>query len=294
MTSLLDRMTEDMEVHNLAATTQTSYRLQVTQFARYFHKPIDDLEQLTFQDIRAYQVHLTREKNLAPNSIGVAVCALRFLYKYTLHKDWNFDTVIPAPRSPRTLPVVLSPVEVERFLDAIPHLRDRTILTICYAAGLRVSEAVNLKIGDIDSQRMVLRVDQGKGRRDRYVMLSPKLLEMLRKWWRQLRPPQLLFPGEHPDQAISVHTVQLAAKRARAASGIAKPITPHSMRHAFAVHLLESGVDVRTIQLLLGHRSLATTAQYLRIAANKVCAAVSPFDRLGSPQSTEVKTEATR
>lgn len=282
MTTLLERMAEDMRIHNLSDMTQATYRLQVTVFARYFHRPVDSLADLTFEDIRRYQVHLTGEKKLAPSSVGVAVSALRFLYKSTLHKDWNFDEVIPAHRQPRRLPVVLSPEEVDRFLQSVAHIRDRTILTVCYAAGLRISEAVKLKVGDIDSQRMVLRVDQGKGRKDRYVMLSPNLLEVLRTWWRQHRPQQLLFPSDQGDQPVSVHTIQAAAQRARAASGIAKPVTPHSLRHAFAIHLLESGADVRTIQLLLGHRSLATTCQYLHIAVSKVCSVVSPFDRLAS------------
>ena len=186
-----------------------------------------------------------------------------------MKRDWQVDEVIPAPKKPQKLPVVLSPEEVLQFLGCIGSMKHRAILTTCYAAGLRISEAVCLKPTDIDSQRMVIRVDQGKGQKDRYVMLSPTLLEILRTWWRVSKPRHWLFPGDFPDSPISTAAVELACKKARRLSGIRKPITPHLLRHGFAVHLLESGTDVRTIQLLLGHRSLATTARYLRIATSK-------------------------
>jgi site-specific recombinase XerD len=282
MTPLRQRMIEDMQVLNLAPLTQSTYLLQVTLFARHFGK---SPEQLTFEHIRDYQVHLVREKKLAPSSVVVAVSALRFLYRRTLHKDWNFDQVIPAPQQSDRLPVILSPEEVAEFLGCVQHLRNRTILTVCYAAGLRISEAVHLKVSDIDSSRMVLRVESGKGLKDRYVMLSPKLLEVLRHWYRQCRPRHWLFPGK-ADQPISVNPVQRACQRASRLCKFSKPVTPHSLRHAFAVHMLESGTDVRTIQLLLGHRSLRTTADYLRIANSKVCAAASPFDRLPSLETS--------
>jgi integrase/recombinase XerD len=191
--------------------------------------------------------------------------------------------VIPAPKKPHKLPVVLSPEEVQQFLGSVANTKHRTILTTCYAAGLRISEAVRLKPIDIDSQRMVIRVDQGKGQKDRYVMLSPKLLEILRSWWRVDRSRQWLFPSDIPGRHISKDAVEQACQKARRLSGIRKPITPHSLRHGFAVHLLESGTDVRTIQLLLGHRSLATTARYLRIATSKVCSTSSPLDLLPHP-----------
>jgi integrase/recombinase XerD len=282
MTPLRQRMIEDMQVLNLAPQTQSTYLLQVSLFARHFGK---SPEHLTFEHIRGYQVHLVREKKLAPSSVVVAVSALRFLYRRTLHKDWNFDQVIPAPQQSDRLPVILSPEEVAEFLGCVQHLRHRTVLTVCYAAGLRISEAVHLKVSDIDSSRMVLRVDEGKGLKDRYVMLSPKLLEVLRHWFRQRRPAHWLFPGR-ADQPISVHSVQMACHHARRLCSFSKLVTPHSLRHAFAVHMLEAGTDVRTIQLLLGHRSLRTTADYLRIANSKVCAAASPFDRLPSLQTS--------
>jgi integrase/recombinase XerD len=277
MTSLRQRMTEDMQVRNLALNTQTCYVQQVSLFARHFDK---SPEQLGPEDIRAYQVYLTNEKKLAPGSVLIAVAALRFLYKVSLKKDWIFEEVIPAPKKPQKLPVVLSPEEVLQFLDCVVGTMHRAILTTCYAAGLRISEAVRLTISDIDSARMVIRVDQGKGQKDRYVMLSPKLLEILRHWWRVQKPRPWLFPSDMPGRHISKDAVEQACQKARRRCPIPKPTTPHSLRHAFAVHLLEAGTDVRTIQLLLGHRSLATTARYLRIATSKVCATTSPIDLL--------------
>lgn len=284
MTSLRQRMTEDMQVRNLALNTQTCYVQQVSLFARHFDK---SPEKLGPEDIRAYQVYLTNERKLAPGSVLIAVAALRFLYRVSLKKDWSFEDVIPAPKKPQKLPVVLSPEEVLHFLNCVGNTRHRAILTTCYAAGLRISEAISLKPNDIDSQRMVIRVEQGKGQKDRYVMLSPKLLETLRSYFRAMRPKGWLFEGDVSGQPINRSSVELACQKARRLSGIRKPITPHSLRHAFAVHLLESGTDVRTIQLLLGHRSLATTARYLRIATSRVCSTSSPLDLLPYPIPAE-------
>lgn len=286
MTHLRQRMSEDMQVRNLSPNTQLSYVQQVSLFARYFGK---SPEVLGPQDIRAYQLYLTNEKKLAPGSILIAVAALRFLYKVTLHKNWIFEEIIPGPKKPQKLPVVLSPEEVLRFLGCVQSIKHYAILTTCYAAGLRISEAIRLKCTDIDSQRMVVRIEQGKGQKDRYVMLSPKLLETLRNWWRVEKPKEWLFPGDIPGEHITRGAVEDACQKAHRLCGISKPITPHSMRHAFAVHLLESGTDVRTIQLLLGHRSLATTARYLRIATSKVCSTPSPLDLLPHPVAPEPK-----
>jgi site-specific recombinase XerD len=288
-------MTEDMQVRNLSPCTQTSYVQQVFLFARHFDK---SPEELGPEDIRACQVHLTNEKKLAPGSVLIAVAALRFLCKVSLKKDWTFAEVIPAPKKPQTLPIVLSPEEVLQFLGCVGNTKHRVILTTCHAAGLRISEAVHLKPTDVDSQRMVIRVEQGKGRKDRYMMLSPKLLETLRGYWRAVRPKGSLFEGDVSGQPIARSAVEVACQKARRLSGIRKPIRPHSMRHyaesrhrrhAFAVHLLESGTGVRTIQLLLGHRSLATTARYLRIATSKVCSTSSPLDLLPHPVPVEPK-----
>ena len=289
MTPLRQRMTEDMQVRNLSPRTQSCYLQQVSLFARHFDM---SPELLGPEVIRAYQVFLTNEKKLAPNSICLAVAALRFLYRVTLKKQWTFKDVIPAPKKPQKLPVILSPEEVLRFLSSVVNLKHRAILTTCYAAGLRISEAVHLQPTDIDSQRMVIRVEQGKGRKDRYVMLSPKLLETLRSYWRAVRPKDWLFPGNIPGRPITKDAVEGACQKARRLSAIPKPITPHSLRHAFAVHLLESGADIRTIQLLLGHRSLATTARHLKIATSKVCATTSPLDLLPRPVNAGSKPAA--
>jgi integrase/recombinase XerD len=202
----------------------------------------------------------------------------------TLKKNWSPDD-IPMPKLPFKLPVILSREEVMQFLASVASLKHRTILTTAYAAGLRVSEAVHVKVTDIDSKRMVLRVDQGKGGIDRDVMLSPRLLEELRSYWKVARPKTWLFPGDTPGHPITRGAVEAACQKAHRACGIHKPITPHSLRHAFATHLLESGTDVRKIQLLLGHRSLATTSRYLKVATSTVCATVSPFDLLPKVES---------
>lgn len=283
MTMLRQRMTEDMQVRNLSPHTQASYILQVSQFARHFGKSPDLLGP---EDIRTYQVYLTNEKKLAPGSIHVAVAGLRFFYRVTLKKPWTFQEVLPLPKKPQKLPLILSPEEVLHFLGCVERLKHRVILTTCYAAGLRISEAVRLKPTAIDSKRMVIRVVQGKGQKDRYVMLSAKLLEILRSYWKAVHPKDWFFPGGYPGRPITRDAVEDACKKAHRASGLTKPVTPHSLRHAFAVHLLESGTDIRTIQLLLGHRSLATTARYLRIATTKVCATSSPLDLLPRPPAT--------
>jgi integrase/recombinase XerD len=287
MTSLRQRMIEDMKVRNLAPNTQASYIQGVSMFARHFGR---SPETIGPKEIRSYQVYLTTEKKLAPGTIAISNAALRFLYNVTLQRHWVLEEVIPMPQIPDTLPVVLSPEEVLEFLECVPHLKHRTILTTCYAAGLRISEAVHLKPADIDSQRMVIRVEQGKGQKDRYVMLSPRLLETLRHWWRTERPQPWLFPGKSPGKPITRHAVEKACQEAHQLSRISKPITPHSFRHAFAVHMLENGTDVRTIQLLLGHSSLSTTARYLRIAITKVCSATSPLDLLPRPVDPRSKS----
>jgi site-specific recombinase XerD len=277
MTSLRQRMLEDLQVRNLSPETQRAYIEHVARFARHFGRSPDALGP---NEIRAYQIYLTNEKQLAPSSIIITIAALRFLYKVTLKKGWSFDEVAPVPKKPQTLPVVLSPEEVLQFLGCIASPKHRAILTTCYAAGLRITEAIRLTPSAIDSRRMVIRVEQGKGQKDRYVMLSPTLLDILRAWWRLERPLPWLFPGDRPGHPITSRSVDRACQHAHRRCHLRKPITPHSLRHAFAVHLLESGTDVRTIQLLLGHRSLATTARYLRIATTKVCSTASPLDLL--------------
>ncbi len=279
MSPLRRRMIDDMQIRNLSPRTQSTYVRQVAQFSRHFGK---SPELLGPAEIRTWQVHLAQDKRLAARSITVAVSALRFVYTVTLKRPWVLDDDIPTGRKVRKLPVVLSQEEVARFLSSVDDPKHRMILTICYATGLRISEAVHLKPAAIDSKRMVIRVEQGKGHKDRYVMLSPKLLAMLREYWQRTHPGEWLFPGGKPGQPISPLTVDRTCRQVKERCGIGKPVTPHSLRHAFAVHLLEAGTDLRTIQLLLGHRDLGTTAQYLRIATSTDCATASPLDALDS------------
>jgi integrase len=212
-------MTEDMQVRNFSPHTQATYLHQVARFACHFRQ---SPEALGLEEIRAYQVYLTVEKRFAPSSILTAVAALRFLDRVTLKRAWPVADFIPAPKKPRTLPIVLSRTEVQRFLATVPSLKHRTILSVCYAAGLRISEAVRLQPADIDSQRMVLRVTQGKGQKDRYVMLSPWLLELLRTWWRVGTPRAWLFPGTHAGRPIITDAVEEACLQAQRRCGIPK------------------------------------------------------------------------
>jgi site-specific recombinase XerD len=270
-------MIEDMQIRNLAAHTQRVYVEQLVRFARYFRR---SPEHLGPTEIRRYLIYLTQERRLSASSIIVTVSALRFFYTVTLKRPWAVENDIPTSRKAKKLPVVLSPDEVKRFLGAVDNLKHRVILTVCYATGLRISEAVRLKPTAIDSQRMVIRVDQGKGHKDRYVMLPPKLLAILRDYWKRTHPGEWLFSGDRVGQPISPLTIGHICRQVRLRCGISKPITPHSLRHAFAVHLLEAGTDLRTIQLLLGHRNLGTTARYLMIATSQVCATTSPLEAL--------------
>jgi integrase/recombinase XerD len=283
MTPLRTRMFEDMKIRNLAPRTQEAYIREVTVFARHFGcSP----EQLGPEHIRAYHLHLSQEKRLAPSTISVAIAALRFLYHVTLQRPWNMGAVLPHPKKPQTLPLILSAEEVRHFLSCVSHPEAHTVLTVCYAAGLRISEAVALKVPDIDSSRMVIHVRDGKGGKDRDVMLGSELLRILRDWYRFARPTDWLFPGRHPGEHITPNAIRAEGTLARQRSGISKPISPHGLRHAFSVHLLEHGADLRTLQLLLGHRSIATTARYLRLDSSKVCATSSPLDLLQAQPSS--------
>jgi integrase/recombinase XerD len=273
-TPLRKRMQGDMQIRNLALRTQESYIREVALFAQYFNR---SPEFLGPEEIRAYQLYLSQVKQLSPPSIAVSVAALRFLYVTTLKRTWDVSEVIPQPKRPRKLPVILSPEEVMRYLGSVTHAAARLVLATCYAGGLRITEAVILKASDIDSSRMRLRV-HGKGGKEREVMLSSDLLKMLRDWYRLTKPRDWLFPGDIPGRHITTQAIREAGKEARKRSGIGKRITPHSFRHAFAVHLLEQGTDLRTLQLLLGHSNISTTAKYLLLTAQRVCATPSPLD----------------
>ena len=269
------RMIEDMTVRNLSPATQQSYVHAVSKFSRYFGRSPDCLGP---EEVRAFQMHLVATGISWPG-LNQIVCALRFFYGVTLGRD-TIPERIPYAREPRKLPVVLSTGEVAHFLEAIPSLKSRTALTTVYAAGLRVSEVVGLKIGDIDSTRMVIRVEQGKGGKDRYVMLSPQLLTILRTYWRLARPKHWLFPGRDETRPIETAVLHAACRSARAAAGLSKQVTVHTLRHSFATHLLENGTDVRIIQVLLGHASLSTTARYTQVATQTISKTPSPLDRL--------------
>jgi integrase/recombinase XerD len=276
---LRQRMIDDMTVRNLAPNTMLCYLKQVSYLARYFGR---SPAQLGPEEIREYQLYLAQDRRVSVSSRLVAVTALRFLYGVTLRRD-RFIEMLPTPRKEHHLPVILSPAEVLRFLEAAPSYSHHVIFSTMYGTGMRVSEALHLRAGHIDSQRMMIRIEQGKGHRDRYVQLSPKLLELLRTYWRTQQPPEWLFPGQDPHQPLGREAVGKAIKLASQRAGLTKDPSPHSLRHAYAVHLLEAGTDLRKIQLLLGHRSLATTARYLCLANTTVCATTSPLDLLPYP-----------
>ena len=269
------RMIEDMTIRNLSPATQRSYVHAVAKFARFFGR---SPELLDLEYVRAFQVHLVAGGMSWP-ALNQTVCALRFLYGVTLRRAELPERIVYA-REPQKLPVVLSTEEVVRFLEGVPSLKCRAALTTAYAAGLRASEVASLKVADIDSSRMVIRVEQGKGGRDRYVMLSSQLLDILRAYWRLARPPHWLFPrhdGEHP---IHPATLNAACHSACAGAGLGKRVTVHTLRHSFATHLLESGTNIRIIQALLGHRNVNTTARYAQVATSTIRGTPSPLDHL--------------
>ena len=269
------RMIDDMSLRNLSPATQRSYLHAVTKFSRYFGRSPD---RLGLEDVRAFQVHLVSQGISWP-ALNQTVCALRFFYGVTLDRG-EIPERIAYARTPRKLPVILSADEVVRFLEAVPSLKARAALTTAYAAGLRASEAVSLKVADIDSARMLIQVHHGKGAKDRTLMLSPQLLTILRTYWRLARPTDWLFPGRSPDKPIDVQVLHAACRSATKAAGLVKRVSVHTLRHSFATHLLESGVDIRIIQVLLGHNNLSTTARYTHVATTTIAATQSPLDRL--------------
>ncbi len=275
MTPLRRRMIDDMALRNMSPLTQQAYVRAVKNFSLFFRRSPDTL---TFEDVRTYQLHLV-SRGLQAQTINQIICALRFLYAVTLGKP-EAKTQIPLARRADILPAVLAPEEVARFLNAVAELKYRAALTTIYAAGLRVSEAASLAVGDIDSARMVIHVRQGKGRKDRYIMLSEQLLAILRAYWKSEHPKDWLFPGLDPKQPITVRSLQRACRAAAKAAGLDKTVTVHTLRHCFATHLLEHGVDIRIIQDLLGHRHINATARYARVAINTIRKVQSPLEHL--------------
>jgi integrase/recombinase XerD len=281
MTELRRRMIEELRLRNYSPNTITVYIRCVAQFAQHFRLSPDGLGP---EHIRQYQLFLVQQKKVSWALFNQTVCALRFFYHHILHRDWMIE-YIPYPRHEDKLPVILSPAEVAAVFDATHNLKHRTILMTIYAAGLRVSEVTHLRVSDIDSQRQVICVRQGKGRKDRQVMLAPKLLELLRIYWKSYRPRVWLFPGESPEHPVSSETVWRVCHHAGEAAHLSKSISPHTLRHCFATHLLEEEIDLRRIQVLLGHRNLKTTARYLHVSNLAVRTTVSPLERL--PDATD-------
>jgi len=279
---LRQRMIEDMSLRHFGEKTQKDYIRAIKNLTIFLGRSPDTA---TAEDLRLFQLHLT-ESRVRPPTINFTVTALRFLFTVTLDRA---DAIkhLTLVAEPRKIPVVLSPEEVARFLEAAPGVKYKAAFSVAYGAGLRVSEVAALKVSDIDSERMMLRVDQGKGRKDRHAMLSPVLLELLRDWWRIARPIAWLFPGRDPLQPMSTRQLNRACHAAADMAQITKRVSPHTLRHSFATHLLEQNVDIRVIQVLLGHAKLETTALYTRIATNTIRAVMSPLERLTLKSKTD-------
>jgi integrase/recombinase XerD len=269
------RMIEDMTVRKFAVRTQEGYIRAVKNFSVFLGASPDTA---SAEDLRRYRLHLVASGAGVP-TINHSLTALRFLFLVTLRKP-AIVLDMPFVREPRRLPVVLSPEEVARLLDAAPGLKYKAALSVAYGAGLRASEVIPLKVSDIDSARMVIRVEQGKGRKDRYVMLSEHLLELLRAWWKAARPQGWLFPGRDPVQPLTTRQLNRACHAAAQMAEIEKTVSLHTLRHSFATHLLEQKTDIRVIQVLLGHKKLDTTALYTRVAIKALGDVTSPLEHL--------------
>src|SRR5882762_8961194 len=257
MSPLRRRMIEDMTVRNFAADTQRNYLRAVKNLAIFLGRSPDAA---TAEDLRLFQLHLT-STGVRPPTINGTVTALRFFFSVTVDRV-AVTKPLTFVAEPRKIPIVLSPEEVARFLEAAPGAKYKAAFSAAYGAGLRVSEVASLKVSDIDSKRMLLRIEQGKGRQDRFAMLSPQLLELLRDWWRIARPQVWLFPGQNRVNHLSTRQLNRAVHAAAQMAEITKRVSPHTLRHSFATHLLEQNIDIRVIQVLLGHAKLDTTALY--------------------------------
>jgi integrase/recombinase XerD len=273
---LRQRMIDDMTARRFKEKVQKDYVRHVRSFAAFLRRSPDTA---TSEDVRSFQLHMAKQQIGAP-TINSAIAALRFFFNVTLERP-DLVRHLKTVHEPRKAPVVLSQEEMVRLLEAAPGLKYRAAFSVAYGAGLRVSEVVALKVSDIDSERMTLRVEQGKGQRDRYVMLSPQLLDVLREWRRAAQPWAWLFPGQNPVNPMTARQLGRAVHAAAREAGIAKRVSPHTLRHSFATHLLEQNVDIRVIQVLLGHAKLETTALYTRVAVNTIRDVTSPLERLG-------------
>jgi integrase/recombinase XerD len=269
------RMIEDMTIRKFAPKTQHDYVQRVKNLAAFLGRSPDTA---SFEDVRRYQLHLVAS-GVGIATLNQTVSTLRFFFRVTLkrHDILEHTHFI---REPRKLPVVLSPEEVARLLDAAPGLKYKAALSVAYGAGLRAAEVISLKLSDIDSKRMLIRVEQGKGRKDRYVMLSPHLLNLLRVWWKAARPQGWLFPGRDPAQPMTTRQLNRGCHTAAQMAEINKRVSLHTLRHSFATHLLEQNIDVRVIQVLLGHAKLDTTALYTRVATKTISEVMSPLEHI--------------
>lgn len=275
-TGLTRRMADDMKLRNMSQKTIDAYTYHVGRFAEFLG---NSPEHATPEDVRSFQLHLVEVRKVGWSSFNQAVCGLRFLYRTTYPRRWAVS-MVPFGKKPKTLPAVLSGEEVTSLLSCVKSIKHRTFLLTLYAAGLRLSEAAALTIADIDSQRMQLRIASGKGAKERLVPLSPRLLEALRHYWKEVRSPKFLFPGKTFEVSLSPTTIQKTCKAAVQKAGILKAVTPHTLRHSYATGLLESGVDLLTISRLLGHKSFSTTMVYLHVRRPHLESMPSPIDWL--------------
>jgi site-specific recombinase XerD len=279
-------MLDDMALRKLSEQTQRAYIRAVERFAGFFGRPPDLASP---EDLRRFQKHLV-EQGVATTTINGTITGLRFLFEVTLDRPQALKKMSPL-KVPQKLPTVLGVDEVKRLLDAAPGLKAQAALSVAYGAGLRAAEVVHLKLSDIDSERMVLRIEQGKGRRDRYAMLAPSLLELLRRWWREsqrqgkMLPNGWLFPGQNPIEPLSTRQLNRFIKAAAEAAGIDRRVSMHTLRHSFATHLLEQKVDIRLIQVLLGHKKLDNTARYSHVATKTLTEVTSPLEQLAMPSA---------
>jgi integrase/recombinase XerD len=274
MTPLRQRMLEDMQLRNFSTETQRSYLHYVAGFAAHFKTCPS---KLGLEEIREYELTLIHQRRLSTQSINCFLAAARFLYTKTLEMPWKAED-FPRQKVPTRLPVVLSRAEIEDFFQQVPGVQNRAVLMTCYGAGLRIAEAVSLQISDIDSQRMLIRVEQGKGAKDRYSILGPRLLTALRTYWKRCPSNLWLFPTLRGDHHVASSRIQQACRDAVQLAHLTRRITPHTLRHSFATHLLEGGNDIRVIQVLLGHSSIKTTAHYTAVSPRTLAATVSPLD----------------
>jgi integrase/recombinase XerD len=285
MTELRRRMDDDMVVRGMAKRTREAYLAAVTALAKYYRRSPD---QMSDDEVQAYLLHLIRDRHRSWNTCHIVVHGLRFLYHTTLKREPTTFS-IPTMRQPVKLPVILSREDVERVMAHTPNLKHRTMLLTTYAAGLRLNEVLHLRVTDIDSARMTIRVEQGKGGKDRYTVLSAQLLEALRAYWRVARPTTWLFPSARHPKPMDPSALQRAYEQAKRRAGITKPGGIHGLRHAFATHLLEAGVDLHTIQRLLGHRDISTTTRYLQLTRHTEMGPGSPLnllERFASPSQS--------